>query len=333
MVSYPAFPVPVDEEQRLRDLERYGVFEADSDEHFDRILDLAGAIFQTPIVAISLVEADRQWFLAQRGLDTVRETPREMAFCAHAIAHDEVMVVPDARSDERFRSNPLVSSDPHIRFYAGAPLQTPEGHNLGTLCVIDREPRDLNQEQRQLLHRLAQLAMRELELRRLAHLCPVTGLPTRRSFLTIAEREFERSRRDHRPLSLLLFDIDNLRSINNRWGHEAGDRVLADVVRLARTFLKEEDFAARLGDGEFALLLVGIDGDQAMGLADGLRTAVAHMPGVYTHSDFRLHISGGLTALAPSDRRFTDLMGRASRALELAKGNGRNQIASLHDGQ
>lgn len=330
MASYPAFPVPADEDQRLRDLERYGLFEADSDEHFDRILDLAAAIFRTPIVAISLVEADRQWFLARRGLD-VRETPREMAFCAHAIVHDDVMVVPDARADERFRSNPLVFAEPHIRFYAGAPLQTPEGHNLGSLCVIDREPRDLNAEQRAVLHHLAQLAMRELELRRLAHLCPVTGLPTRHTFLTIGAREFARARRDHHPLSLLLFDVDNLRLINNRWGHAAGDRVLADLVQLARTFLQEQDFAARLGDGEFALLLVGIDGDQAMALAEALRTAVTHMSGVHTHSDFRLHISGGLTALASQDHAFPDLILRAERALALAKGNGRDQVASLFE--
>jgi diguanylate cyclase (GGDEF)-like protein len=327
MAPYPAYPVPADEDQRLRELERYGILNADSDEHFDRILDLTAAIFQTPIVAISLVEADRQWFLAKLGL-SVSETPREMALCAHAIVHDEVMVVPDARADERFRSNPLVFGDPHIRFYAGAPLQTPEGHNLGTLCVIDREPRDLGPEQRELLHRLAQLAMRELELRRLAHLCPITGLPTLHTFLSIGEREFERARRDQHPLSLLLFDLDNLRLINNRWGHLAGDQVLTDVVQLARTFLQEQDFAARLGDGEFALLLVGIDGEQAMGLAEGLRTAVAHLPGVHTHSDFHLHISGGLTVLSASDLGFNDLIQRAERALALAKGNGRNQIAS-----
>jgi diguanylate cyclase (GGDEF)-like protein len=331
MASYPAYPVPADEEQRLRDLERYGILEADTDEHFERILDLTAAIFQTPIVAISLVEADRQWFLARRGIE-VRESPREMAFCAHAIVHDEVMVVPDARVDERFRSNPLVFADPHIRFYAGAPLHTTEGHNLGTLCVIDREPRDLGPQQRELLQRLAQLAMRELELRRLAHLCPVTGLPTRHTFLSIGEREFDRARRDQHPLSLLLFDVDNLRLINNRWGHAAGDQVLTDVVQLARTFLQDQDFAARLGDGEFALLLVGIERDQAMALADGLRTAVAHLSGVHTHSDFHLHISGGLTVLSPADRRFTDLIQRSERALELAKGNGRNQIASLYDG-
>ncbi|MCT0208109.1 sensor domain-containing diguanylate cyclase [Synechococcus sp. CS-1332] len=331
MAPYPAYPVPADEDQRLRDLERYGILEADSDEHFDRILDLTAAIFQTPIVAISLVEADRQWFLAKRGLE-VRETPREMALCAHAIVHDEVMVVPDARADERFRSNPLVFANPHIRFYAGAPLQTPEGHNLGTLCVIDREPRDIGPEQRELLQRLAQLAMRELELRRLAHLCPVTGLPTRHTFLSIGAREFDRARRDQHPLSLLLFDLDNLRLINNRWGQLAGDQVLSDVVQLARTFLQEQDFAARLGDGDFALMLVGIERDQAMALADGLRTAVSHLSGVHTHSDVHLHITGGLTVLAPADHRFTDLIQRAERAHELAKGNGRNQIASLYDG-
>jgi diguanylate cyclase (GGDEF)-like protein len=330
MAPYPAYPVPADEDQRLRELERYCILDADSDEHFERILDLTAAIFRTPIVAISLVEADRQWFLARRGL-AVRETPRDMAFCAHAIVHDEVMVVPDARADERFRSNPLVFADPHIRFYAGAPLQTPEGHNLGTLCVIDREPRDLSPQQRELLHHLGQLAMRELELRRLAHLCPITGLATRHTFLRIAAREFDRARRDQDPLSLLLFDLDNLRLINNRWGHLAGDQVLSDVVQLARTFLQPQDFAARLGDGEFALLLVGIGCDQAMALADGLRTAVAHLSGVHSHSDFCLNITGGLTVLAPSDQRFTDLIHRAERALELAKGNGRNQIASLCD--
>jgi diguanylate cyclase (GGDEF)-like protein len=331
MAPYPAYPVPADEDQRLRDLERYGILEEDGDEYFDSILDLTAAIFETPIVAISLVEADRQWFLARRGLE-VRETPREMAFCAHAIVNDDVMVVPDARADERFRSNPLVFADPHIRFYAGAPLQTPEGHNLGTLCVIDREPRDLSPEQRKLLYSLAKIAMRELELRRLAHLCPITGLPTRHTFLNIGAREFVRSRRDHHPLSLLLFDVDNLRLINNRWGHAAGDQALTDVVQLARTFLQPQDFAARLGDGEFALLLVGTERDQAMALADGLRTAVTHLPGIHSHSDFRLHISGGFTVLSPSDQRFTDLIDRAERALELGKGNGRNQIACLfHD--
>ena len=331
MASYPAYPIPADEPQRLRDLERHGVIGLPSDEHFDRIVDLAASILDTPIVAISLVEADRQWFLAGKGLG-VKETPREMAFCAHTIAGDDVLVVPDALADDRFRTNPLVQSEPHIRFYAGAPLRSAEGHNLGTLCVIDRQPRQISETQRQQLQWLADLVMRELELRHQAHLCPVTGLPTRRAFLRFGEREFTRARTEGHPLALFCFDIDNFRQINQRWGHHAGDTVLHDVCTLARSFLREQDFAGRLGDEEFALLLVDCDPDQALALAEGLRRAVLTMPGVHTHSDFQLHISGGLTALGSTDRHFSDLLHRGDRALELAKSNGRNQIAALLDG-
>jgi diguanylate cyclase (GGDEF)-like protein len=329
MAPYPAYPIPADEEQRLRDLERHGVIGMESDEHFDRLVELASSILDMPIAVISLVDTDRQWFLARKGVD-VRETPREMAFCAHAIAGDQVLMVPDARLDERFRSNPLVLAEPHIRFYAGAPLRSPDGHNLGTLCVIDREPRQLSEAQLHQLELLAELVIRELELRLLSHLCPVTGLPMRRRFLTIGEREFERARREEHPLALFCFDIDNFRQINHRWGHHAGDQVLYDLACLARSFLREQDYAGRLGDGEFALLLVDTDADQALAVAEGLRQAVTAMPGVHTRSDVQLHISGGLTGLSGSDRHFSDLLLRADRALELAQGNGRNQIACLH---
>jgi diguanylate cyclase (GGDEF)-like protein len=331
VAPYPAYPIPVDEEQRLRDLERHGVIGTASDEHFDRIVELASSIFQVPMSLISLVEKDRQWFLTRKGLDA-SETPRTMAFCAHAIAEDGVLVVPDALQDERFCTNPLVVDAPHIRFYAGAPLRSPDGHNLGTLCVIDQQPRQPSAEQIHQLQLLSELVMREIELRRIALLCPITGLPTRQTFLAIGNREYRRARQDGQPLSLLCFDIDNLRQVNNRWGHPAGDKLLLDLVTVSRGYLREVDFAARLGDGEFALLLVGLNHDQAMGLADNLRQAVAAIPGVYSHSDFQLHISGGLTSLGPADHSFADLMQRAARALELAKSNGRNQIASLSTG-
>lgn len=330
-VAYPAYPIPADEEQRLRDLERHGVIGMASDEHFERIVELARSIFAAPIAVISLVEGDRQWFLSHRGLD-VCETPRDQAFCAHAIAGDGPLVVPDAQRDERFAANPLVTGAPHIRFYAGALLRSREGHNLGTLCVIDQEPRQPDPAQIHQLQLLAELVMREIDLRRLATLCPVTGLPTRQSFLAIGEREFARARTSGHPLSLLLLDIDNLRQVNSRWGHEAGDRLLADLVHLGRGFLREQDFAARLGDSAFALLLVDLEPQAAMAQAEALRHAARTMVGIWTHSDWQLHLSGGLTALGSHDRRFTDLLLRAESALQLAKGNGRNQIASLLDG-
>jgi len=323
------YPIPADELLRLRDLERHAAIGLASDPHFERLVGLAASLFDAPMVAISLVDADRQWFLASRGL-AVCETPRSSAFCAHAIAADGVMVVPDALQDERFRSNPLVLGPPHIRFYAGAPLRSPDGHNLGTLCVLDHRPRPpLEPRQRQWLQALADQVMRELELRRMALHCPVTGLPNRSTFLMIGERELGRARSGGLPLALLLFDVDNFRQINSRWGHAAGDRLLQDLCDLCRSFLREQDYAGRLGDGEFGLLLVNQDPQRALALADELRLAVSRLPGVHSHSDFDLHISGGLTALAASDRSFDDLLQRAVQALHLAKSNGRNQIARL----
>ena len=331
MDSVLAYPIPADERQRLRDLERYGLIGIASDEHFERIVELAGLIFATPIALISLVERDRQWFLCRRGLEA-SETPREQAFCAHAIVTDQVMVVPDACSDPRFRANPLVTEAPHIRFYAGAPLRSPEGHNLGTLCVIDRQPRQPSEVQLRALALLSELVMREIELRRQARLCPVTGVPTRQTFLDIGALELNRARQEGHALSLLCLDIDNLRQVNSLWGHATGDQLLRSLVALLAERLREQDYLARLGDGEFALLLVGMEGDQALVLAEQVRQAVAQLPGVFRHSGYQLHISGGLTSLADSDRGIDDLLGRSDQALALAKSNGRNQIASLFEG-
>ncbi|MFO7629582.1 MAG: sensor domain-containing diguanylate cyclase [Prochlorococcaceae cyanobacterium] len=328
MAAYPAYPVPADEELRLRDLERHGLLDSSPDPHFDRIVRLAADIFHVPIALISLVDANRQWFLSRHGLD-VCESPRETAFCAHAIAADAVLVVPDAQADERFSTNPLVTGEPHIRFYAGAPLRSPDGHNLGTLCVIDRQPRAFGPQEVQRLQLLAELAMREIELRLAASHCPVTGLPHRKAFFAIGAKEFARARVQDSPLSLLTIDVDNFRQINQRWGHPAGDQVLLDLCQLCRGFLNEVDYLARLGDEQFALLLVGRDHEAATALAEELRLAVNAMAGVFSHSDYQLHISGGLTSLGSGDHHFGELVLRADRALELAKGNGRDQIASL----
>ena len=172
-MPYPDYPIPVDESQRQRDLERLGVLNHPGDEHFERLVRLASTVLETPIALISLVDGDRQWFLAHHGIDST-ETPRKMAFCAHAIASDETLVVPDARQDPRFCTNPLVIQDPKVRFYAGTPLQSRDGHNLGTLCVIDRQPRHFSSSQVRLLEDLAQLVLRELELRRLTTVHPLS---------------------------------------------------------------------------------------------------------------------------------------------------------------
>ncbi len=121
-----------------------------------------------PVALISLVDADRQWFKANVGLPGVRETPRDVAFCAHAVLGDGVFEVPDATLDPRFADNPLVTAEPNVRFYAGAPIRLKDGHRVGTLCVIDRQARALNAVQRELLHCLAVAAAHAMEGRRAA---------------------------------------------------------------------------------------------------------------------------------------------------------------------
>jgi PAS domain S-box-containing protein len=152
------------EADRLAALARYQILDTPQEPAFDRIVRLAALLLDVPITLISLVDADRQWFKARYGLD-VPETPRAIAFCDHAIRGSDILVVPDAELDPRFCDNPLVTGEMHVRFYAGAPLVTPDGFALGTICAIDRSPRDLNQRDAAILAALAEQIIHELEVR------------------------------------------------------------------------------------------------------------------------------------------------------------------------
>lgn len=161
-------PSPINEAQRLEALRSFTVLDTEPEADFDGLVQLASQLCDAPTALISLVDEHRQWFKAKQGLDAC-ETPRRDAFCAHAILGSETMVVWDARQDERFRDNPLVTGDPRIRFYAGTPLTTRDGHNLGTLCVIDVEPRrddGFDTRRREGLEALGRQVVRLLELRR-----------------------------------------------------------------------------------------------------------------------------------------------------------------------
>jgi GAF domain-containing protein len=193
-------PVPASEARRLKVLWQYEVLDTVPEELFDDLTELASEICEAPIALISLVDESRQWFKAKVGV-TLNETSRDISFCAHAILQSDLFIVPDATQDERFKNNPLVTEEPRIRFYAGAPLITPDGHALGTLCILDKQPRELADSQKKALRVLARLVVTQLELRRHAK-----ELARAREDTQFLQRELEKTqasleqvRRNHPP--------------------------------------------------------------------------------------------------------------------------------------
>lgn len=156
-------PIPTHETERLADLRAMRILDTPPERRFDRIVELARRVFHVPIAYISMVDADRQWFKSRLGLK-VLQTPRDISFCGHAILQDEPLVIPDATLDPRFVDNPLVTGEPHVRFYAGHPLKGPSGRNVGTLCILDHRPRTLNENERAMLHQLAAMVEHELNV-------------------------------------------------------------------------------------------------------------------------------------------------------------------------
>jgi diguanylate cyclase (GGDEF)-like protein len=253
-----AAPLSADEEARLTTLYNYRVLDSESEPAFDRLVQLAAAQLDAPIALISLVDRERQWFKAHFGLDAC-ETGRDISFCSHVVAADELMVVGDARLDERFCDNPLVVGEPFIRFYAGAPLRSAEGHVLGTLCVIDTEPHaGLVAAKRQLLQGLANLAVDLLELRKsfqhLSHMAfhdVLTGLPNRRLFRDRLRQALAGAKRDRSLVAVALIDLDGFKDINDSEGHDAGDALLKRLAAELAVSLRARDTVARWGGDEF----------------------------------------------------------------------------------
>ncbi len=249
-------PTPVDELLRLETLRNLRILDTDPEERFDRVTRLAKKIFGVPIALVSLVDADRQWFKSHQGLD-VTETPRDVSFCGHAILSDETMVVGDAQVDERFSDNPLVAEDPGIRFYAGRPLSAPDGSKVGTLCVIDREPREMTADDLGLLDELAHMVEEEFVVEEMMRIDPVTGLSNREGFEIIAEHILAMCERTNAPASLVLLHFVNQQLIAETEGREENDRAIIELTQLLIASFRNSDIVARLSADTFVVLLAG----------------------------------------------------------------------------
>jgi len=199
-------PAKNTEAKRLKILWQYDVLDTVPEEVFDDLTELAARICEAPIALISLIDEDRQWFKSKIGI-TVSETSRDISFCAHAIKQTGLFIIPDATKDLRFSNNPLVISEPKIRFYAGAPLITPDGYALGTLCVIDKVPRDLRPEQQQALRVLARHVMTQLEIRRHAK-----DLNEAREASETASEQLDKLKAENAKLKRELDKLKNSRS-------------------------------------------------------------------------------------------------------------------------
>ena len=309
-------PLPENESDRLAALYGLRILDQGPAPHLDRITRIAQNVLDVPIALISLVDANRQWFASRQGLEAT-ETPRCDAFCAHAILKSETLVVNDTLDDERFFDNPLVTGPPEMRFYAGAPITLAGGERLGTLCVIDRVPREFDATQLSVLRDLADAVEREFEVAGLMLADPLTGLANRLAAEDAGARLLELARRRLDPMSMLSIDLDNLKIVNDSRGHSAGDAHLLRVAQVLTTTLRKSDVIARIGGDEFIAVLpdVGIDG--AMIAADNVEAALVEATVEYPDLP-PLEASIGVITLEPGET-FREMLLRADMEMFAVK--------------
>ncbi|HEX5910109.1 MAG TPA: sensor domain-containing diguanylate cyclase [Thermoleophilaceae bacterium] len=272
-MSFTPPPIPADEARRLQSLRDLGILDTEAEERFDRITRLVQRILDVPMSAITLVDADRQWFKSRQGIDDP-ETSREHSFCAHAVAQEGLLYVPDAHEDDRFAGNPLVLDDPNVRAYAGAQIHAPDGAAIGTLCAIDDRPRELTAEDLQALEDLARMAEQEIAALNMAITDGLTGLANRRGLMTLGGKVLSAAGRMGFPVEMLFMDVDGLKRVNDELGHDRGDELLRDVAGLLEATFRESDVIARLGGDEFCVLLTGTATAGAEGAVVRLQAAI-----------------------------------------------------------
>ena len=313
-----------DEAGRLAALRRYDVLDTAPEAPFDMLTDLVRCVLGVPIAGVSLIDVDRQWFKSIAGLQ-VCQTSREVSFCARAIQHRQPLIVPDATLDPRFCGNPLVTGDPGIGSYLGIPLETPDGYYLGALCAIDVKPRDFSANDVGILTTFAKLVMNELELRQIATSDALTGAMTRRAWIEATQTEILRSRRYGTAASIVVFDIDHFKQVNDVHGHPGGDAVLTMIVQRCLGTLRDGDMLGRIGGEEFALLLPATNAAGATRVAQRLRKQVTETQLDLASGALRVTASFGISALNSGITTVEEWLAVADKYLYEAKADGRNR--------
>ncbi|GIZ12965.1 sensor domain-containing diguanylate cyclase [Pseudomonas sp. NCCP-436] len=331
---------PSDEPQRQQALDRLELLDTPAAPYLDSLTRLARELFAVKIVLISLIDRDRQWFKSRQGLD-VAETPRDISFCAHAVACNDTLVVEDSLVDPRFCDSPLVLEPPHVRFYAGVPLRDEAGLALGTLCLLDPTPRRLTSQELKRLQDMAYLVERYLHLleqsAQVAHLREALSQAQRKCLLDALTQVWNRAglrhflpleqataKREGRQLGLIYIDLDHFKQVNDRYGHAGGDQLLWECARRMSTAVRSQDVVTRAGGEEFVILTRVMDARELLHIAERIRQSIASQPIQLENEPIPQTLSLGCALLAPGETPEQALK-RADQALYRAKRNGRNR--------
>lgn len=332
---------PDDEMLRQQALDNHELLDTPADPYLDTLVRVVREIFSVKTVLISLVDHDRQWFKARIGLDA-NETPRTVSFCAHAILGTQAFIVEDAHNDLRFHDNPLVTNNPHIRFYAGQPLFSEEGQALGTLCLIDPTPQTLTDRQQRLFADMAVLVEGYLKLRNVsqqtAQLRAALSREQRKVLLDPLTQLWNRAGLNHflplqqqqaddlgLQLGVLFCDLDYFKKINDSYGHAAGDQALWQAARRINAAVRPQDIVTRSGGEEFVVLLQVHDQHELLQIAERVSHAIRQQPLEIDNQPLNLTISIGAALRRPQEQP-TETLKRADQALYHAKGGGRNRV-------
>ncbi|HQU16105.1 MAG: GGDEF domain-containing protein [Gammaproteobacteria bacterium] len=334
--------IPEDEQARLLLLDALGSIYSPAEERFDRITRLACQVLNVPIALVSLITARCQWFKSAQGL-AASETSREISFCGHTILGADSFVVPDTLLDPDFADNPLVSGEPHIRFYAGHPLRY-EGSNVGTLCIIGRVPRRLTPSESETLRNLAEWAENELkvaalseaqaqlisvldEARRAALIDSPTRSWNRQAMDELLPVEVEHCRVRNVPISVVMVEVGNLKTITGRYGPGVTDWALREVAQRIRSSIRPQDLIGRFADDQFLIFLGNCTEDTVMLTANRILSRVCGEPvtadGVSL--DLALAIGASTMALSP-EADLSRLFQLTGAALSEAQAAGRNCV-------
>ena len=335
--------LPKNEKERLATLKRLNILDTPLEERFERITRMVCRSLKVPISAVSLVDESRQWFKSIQGLGA-SETPRDVAFCAHAILEDQLLLVPDATKDERFADNPLVTNEPFIRFYAGYPLSLSKDIRVGTLCAIDRIPRELSSEDLETLYDLAKMVESELvattlsevqieliqelsKLEKLAMFDSLTRLWNRLGIDTLLRREWKYAMRKKSPIAIIMVDFDNFKQINDTHGHLVGDEVIQGGSRLLLSSLRSYDVVGRWGGDEFMVILPGADRGQSIMILERILEVTTQKPVITSSGAITISLSmGGVSVIPKQGETIEYWVGKADDELMKVKRSGKSQF-------